>query len=117
LRERHADGVAVVLADEDDGELVHAREVHRLVRAALRGRAVSEVADRDRVFAFDSRGIRGAHRMREVRADLARDAADAEAVAREVRRELATAAVWVVRPGERAQEELVGRDTERESDA
>ena len=40
-------GVAVVLAPEDDRQLPHRGEVHRLVERALRDRAVAEEGNRD----------------------------------------------------------------------
>ena len=96
LRQRDADRVAVVLAEEDDRQLVHAGEVHRLVGRALGRGTVTEVAHRDGVLTLHNRRICGADCVRQVRADLTRDGTDAEALAREMRRELPAAAVGVI---------------------
>ena len=117
LIERDADRPAVVLAEEDDRELVHAREVHRLVHTALGRGAVTEPADGNGVFVLDAGCVRRADGVGHVRADLARDAADAQRRVGEVRRQLAAAAVRVVGTGERAEEQLVRRDPEREAHA
>ena len=87
------------------------------MHAALGRRAVTEPADRNGVFALDAGRVRGAHCVGHVRADLAGDAADAKRLVGEVRRQLASAAVRVVGTGERAEEQLVGRDAEREPHA
>jgi len=45
----HADGPVVVLDNEDDGEVLDAREVERLEECALIDRALAEERDRDAV--------------------------------------------------------------------
>ena len=66
LLERHADGVAVVLADEDDRELVHAREVHRFVHLALVGGALAEIRDCYDVLAAHPGPHGNAHRVQDL---------------------------------------------------
>ena len=62
----HADGIVrrvlVVLADEDDGQLPHRRDIERLVELALRDRAVAEEAHRHVALAVELGGERGAAR-------------------------------------------------------
>ncbi len=87
------------------------------MHATLGRGAVTEPADGNGVFVLDAGCVRSAHCVGHVRADLARDAADAERLVGEVRRQLASAAVRVVGTGERAEEQLVRRDPEREPHA
>ena len=58
LVERNADRVAVVLADEDDRQLVNAGEVHGLVDLTLVAGALAEAGERHDVVSLDP----GAHR-------------------------------------------------------
>ena len=57
----------VVVADEDDRQLAHAGEVHRLVRVAARRGALAEPADRDAALLADPEGERAADRDRQHR--------------------------------------------------
>ena len=66
LRQRHADGVAVVLAHEDDRQLVDAREVHRLVHLALVCGSLAEVRDRHHVVAAHPRSHGDPHRVEDL---------------------------------------------------
>ena len=47
MRERRRRGIEIVLADEDDGRLLHAGEVERFVEAAVVDGAVAEEGDAD----------------------------------------------------------------------
>ena len=66
---RHADRVAVVLAEEDDGQRPDPREVEALVEDALVDRAVAEDGDGDGVEPAPARGERHADRERDRPAD------------------------------------------------
>ena len=64
-------GPLVVVADEDDRQLAHAGEVHRLVRVAARGGALAEPADRDALLLADPEGERAADGDRQHRRQVA----------------------------------------------
>ena len=81
LGEGHGDGVAVVLADEDDREAVDAREVQGLVEVTLRRGAVAEVADGHAVVAPEVGGEADAGRVGDVGCDGRRPGDDAESPA------------------------------------
>src|SRR5690554_150076 len=78
LLEVDADGVAVVLAGEDDGRPLGPGEVHAGVPVALRRRAVAERAQHDLGAAGELHGQRGAHGGRHVRGDRRGDGEDVQ---------------------------------------
>ena len=69
VADRRVFHVEVVLADEDDRQLPHRREVQRLVERADVGRAVAEERDRDLVGPAQPGRPRRADRHRQVGAD------------------------------------------------
>src|SRR5262244_2936610 len=81
-----AHGVAVVLADEDHGQLPEGGEVHRLVELALGHGAVAEVAEHDLVAALVLDGEPRPRGQWEVRAHDAVAAQEVDALVEEVHR-------------------------------
>ena len=106
LRDR--DAVAVVLDDEDDGELPERAAVDRLVEVALGGRGLSHRAVDEALHpvgpdrAAEARGV-----LRVVR-DTGRDVPDVEVVAGEVVRHVPAAGRDVGRLGHAVEENLLG---------
>ena len=117
LGERDRDGVAVVLADEDDGEAVDAGEVQGLVEVALGGGPVAEVAHRHLIAPALLGGQGQAHGMGDVGGDGGGAADDAQVLVAPVVGHLAPARAGVLGPGEHAQEHVVGRHAQGEDDA
>ena len=64
-------GPLVVVADEHDGQLPHACEVHALVRVAARHRSLARPGDRDALLLADAKGERAADRDRQHRRQVA----------------------------------------------
>lgn len=77
LGERHRDGEAVVLYEEDDRGLPHRGEVQRLVEVALAGAAVAHQGERDHVVALEAGGVREAHGMRQLGRERGAEGRDA----------------------------------------
>ena len=111
------DGVAVVLAHEDGGQPVDAREVERLVEVALRGRRLAEPGDGDLVVAPDGGGQGQAGGVGELGADGRRAGDDPEPARAPVVRHLATPGVGVVALGQHGQEDLIRRHAQGEDHA
>src|SRR5487761_1584122 len=76
----HADGVAVVLADEDDGQAVDRREVDPLVEIALARRPIAKRAQGHGTPASEPGGVRDSRRLRHPGRDDLRHRGDLEAV-------------------------------------
>ena len=72
----YADGVAVVLASEDDGCTLNAREVQRRVEVALARRAVAEARHGDLTRVAQLHADRRAYCRRNVRGDGGGDSED-----------------------------------------
>ena len=111
------DGVAVVLAEEDHGQLVDGGEVERLVKVALGGGALAEVDDGDLVQPSQLRGVGDAGGVRQVGGDHAGAGDDALLGEGPVARHLASARVGVVGLGEEAEHDLLGAHAEHDHDA
>jgi hypothetical protein len=82
--------VLVVLDDEDDGELPHGREVQRLVKIALAGRAVAGERDGDARFTAQLKRQRQPVGHRQHRAEMADHAHEAMLERSEVKRPVAS---------------------------
>ena len=82
----------VVHRREHDRRVVDRGESHRRVEVALRGRAVADPAHGDAAVALDRRGHRPADRLRELRAEIARDREEAVRLVRIHDRQLAALA-------------------------
>src|SRR5215212_2105434 len=98
------DGVDVILYEEDDGEIVDAGEVHRLVPVTLAGRSLAATGEHDPVLTAHLEGQSAPGRLRVLDRDGRRGGDYVELSAREVPRHLAPAAVRVLLlPEEREQ--------------
>ena len=111
------DRVAVVLAEEDHGQLVDGGEVHGLVEVALRGGALAEVDDRDLVQPSQFRGVGDAGGVRQVGGDHAGAGDDALLGEGPVVGHLASARVGVVGLREEVEHDLLGAHAEHDHHA
>src|ERR687891_235957 len=116
LRERNRDRVEVVLAHEDDRELVDPSEVERLVPVALAGCPFPEPRTHHGVLAQVLHGIGDAGGVRHLRGDRGGTGDDAEPPVSPVRGHLPSAGRWVVGLGEDPQEDVLGRYSRHEAD-
>ena len=113
-RKGHRYRVSVVLAEEDHGEPVDAREVHRLVTVADAGCAVAEIGYGHRVVVPHPGGQRRAHRLGDLRAYHVRQVYDAVFGVRPVCRELASATERLALLRQEAQHYLLRGDLQRQ---
>ena len=110
--ERHADGVAVVLADEDDRQVMDAGEVHGLVDLALVGGALAELGHGHDVVAAHPRAHGDADRVQHLGAHRRAERHDVVRRAAVMAGHLAPAGADVVGLGQVGGDDVLGAHAE-----
>jgi hypothetical protein len=112
--ERDADRVAVVLAHEDDGQLVHAGEVHRLVDLALVRGALAVLGHRHDVVAADPGPHGDPDGVEDLRSDRGAQRDDVVRRAAVVPGHLSATGAHVIALGEVGGDDVLGAHPERD---